>query len=135
MNTAASARKMSSKQRLIVWIVDDAEAVRKSIGAVLETADIEVRDYASAAEFLADFSPIAPSCIIVDHHMPDMTGLELLYHLRKEGNTVPVIMITGKGDANLKKKAMEAGAITMMHKPVDGEEIIALIESIFLNKE
>lgn len=119
---------MNSDPRLVVWIVDDAVSVRKSIGAVLETADILVRDYGSAGEFLADFAPTQPSCVIVDHHMPDMTGLELLIQLRKQGVTVPVIVITGQGDPLLKQKALQAGALTMLHKPVDGDELIALIE-------
>jgi two-component system, LuxR family, response regulator FixJ len=120
--------------RLIVWIVDDALSVRKSIGAVLETADIVVRDYGSAGEFLADFAPVEASCLIVDHHMPDMTGLDLLLHLRKEGVTVPVIVITGGGDAVLKEKALQAGAVTMLHKPVDGDELITLIESVIADR-
>lgn len=125
---------MTKDPRLVVWIVDDAVSVRKSIGAVLETADIEVRDYGSAGEFLAAFAPVEPSCLIVDHHMPDMTGLELLLHLRKEGNTVPVIVITGGGDAVLKEKALQAGAVTMLHKPVDGDELITLIESLIAGR-
>ena len=125
---------MTKDPRLVVWIVDDAVSVRKSIGAVLETADIAVRDYGSAGEFLADFAPVEPSCLIVDHHMPDMTGLELLLHLRKEGITVPVIVITGGGDAVLKEKAVQAGAVTMLHKPVDGDELITLIESVIADR-
>jgi FixJ family two-component response regulator len=119
---------------LVVWIVDDAEAVRKSLAAVLSTADIIVRDYGSAKEFLEDFSPGEPGCIIVDHHMPDMTGLELLMHLRNQGIDVPVIVITGQGDEVLKEKALKAGAMTMLHKPVDGEELIRRIEEIMANK-
>jgi two-component system response regulator FixJ len=121
--------------RLVVWIVDDAVSVRKSIGAVLETADIAVRDYGSAKEFLADFVPIEPGCLIADYHMPDMTGLDLLLHLRQEGITVPVIIVTGQGDSALKQKALKAGAVTMLHKPVDGDELIALIESVVADRD
>jgi two-component system CheB/CheR fusion protein len=116
--------------RIVVWIVDDAISVRKSIAAVLEAADLVVRDYGSADEFLADFAPMEPGCVVVDHHMPGMTGLELLLHLRREGITVPVIVITGRGDAVLKEKALKAGAVTMLHKPVDGDELITLIECV-----
>jgi two-component system response regulator FixJ len=121
-------------QCLSVWIVDDAVSVRKSIGAVLETADIVVRDYGSAREFLADFVPREPGCLIADHHMPDMTGLELLLHLREEGITMPVILITGRGDPVLKQKALKAGAVAALDKPVDGEELITLIESVIANR-
>jgi two-component system, LuxR family, response regulator FixJ len=125
---------MTKAPGLVVWIVDDAVSVRKSIGAVLETADFTVRDYGSAGEFLADFAPVEPSCLIVDHHMPDMTGLELLRQLRTDGITVPVIVITGKGDPVVKQKALEAGAVTMLHKPVDGDELIALIEEVIASR-
>lgn len=121
---------MNAKPRLVVSIVDDTVSVRKSIGAVLETSDITVRDYGSARDFLADFASPAAGCLIVDHHMPDMTGLELLLHLRREGHTIPVIVITGKGDAALREKAIKAGAVNLLYKPVDGEELITLIESV-----
>jgi FixJ family two-component response regulator len=121
---------MSAEPRLVVWIVDDAVSVRKSIGAVLETSDITVRDYGSARDFLADFLQPADGCLIVDHHMPDMTGLELLLHLRQLGHSIPVIVITGKGDAALRDKAIKAGAVNLLYKPVDGEELITLIESV-----
>ncbi len=114
----------------VVWIVDDAESVRKSIAAVLATTGIVVRDYGSAEEFLADFEPQDPCCVVVDQHMPGMTGLELLARLRKEDVAVPVIVITGQGDALLKERALQAGALTMLHKPVDGDELITLIEGI-----
>jgi FixJ family two-component response regulator len=125
---------LNTAPRHVVWIVDDAISVRKSIGAVLETANMLVKEFGSAREFLADFSPVEPSCLIVDHHMPDMTGLELLLHLRKEGISIPVIVITGGGDAALKEKALQAGALTMLHKPVDGEGLITLIEGLIAVK-
>jgi len=63
-----------------------------------------------------------------------MTGLDLLLHLRKERIAVPVIVITGQGDPVMKEKALKAGAVTMLHKPVDGDELIALIEGLIANK-
>lgn len=125
---------MSENPRRVVWIVDDAESVRKSIAAVLSTADILVRDYGSASEFLDDFVPEETGCIIVDQHMPDMSGLELLILLRQRGITTPAIVITGQGDALLQQRALQAGAATMLHKPVDGDELIGLIEKVMANK-
>lgn len=125
---------MSTDPRLVVWIVDDATSVRKSIAVVLETADMVVHEYGSAEEFLIDFAPTEPCCLIVDQHMPDMTGLELLLHLRKKGVAIPIIVITGQGDLALKDKAMHAGAVTMLHKPVDGDDLISLIGSVMANK-
>jgi two-component system response regulator FixJ len=126
---------VNNDHRLVVWIVDDAESVRKSVAVVLETDGIVVRDYGSAREFLAEFEPVASGCLVVDHHMPDMTGLELLLDLRKRGITIPVIVITGDGDALLKEKAIKAGALTMLHKPVNGRELAALIKSVIPNSQ
>jgi FixJ family two-component response regulator len=114
--------------------VDDSESVRKSIAAILSTADIAVRDYCSAREFLGDFVPGGCGCLIVDQHMPDMTGMELLILMRQRGIDIPVIVITGQGDAQMKEKALQAGATTMLHKPVDGEDLIELIEKIMAKK-
>jgi FixJ family two-component response regulator len=125
---------MGTAKRTVVWVVDDAESVRKSIAAVLETANMAVCDYASAADFLADFKPGAVGCLIVDHQMPDMTGLELLRHLQAESGAPPTIVISGHGDEKLKRHVMSAGAITMLNKPVDAGELIELIERVTLNR-
>jgi two-component system, chemotaxis family, CheB/CheR fusion protein len=124
---------MGTGKRTVVWVVDDVESVRKSIAAVLETANMAVCDYASAADFLAEFKPGAVGCLIVDHHMPDMTGLELLQHLQAGAGAPPTIVISGHGDARLKDHVMSAGAISMLNKPVDAGELIELIERVTLN--
>lgn len=118
-------------KRTLVWVVDDVESVRKSIAAVLETADMTVRDYRCAADFLADFKDGTAGCLIVDHHMPDMTGLELLRHLRAgSGAPPPTIVISAHGDRALKDKVMAAGAVAMLDKPVDAGELIAMVEGV-----
>ena len=126
---------MGSKNRVLVWVVDDADSVRQSLAAVLETADIQVQGYPSAKAFLDDFEPDSTGCLIVDHHMPDMTGLELLQHLRVRDTKIPTIFITGRGDAAMTENALKAGAIAVLNKPVDGDELITLIESVMLNNK
>jgi len=120
---------MIVKRRAAVWVVDDTEPVRKSLAALLETADMTVRDFSSAKSFLDNFEPGAADFLIVDHHMPDMTGLELLQHLGAREELPLAILITAHGDEVLRKQALEAGAITMLDKPVDGDEIIDLIRT------
>src|SRR4051812_41636572 len=124
---------MGADAQGLVWIVDDAESVRKSLSAVLETADMAVRDYPSAAAFLADFDPAIPGFLIVDHQMPEMTGLELLQALRARGDMPPAIVITGDGDAALKTKVLAAGGLAMLNKPVDGDELIVMLEKLKAN--
>jgi two-component system CheB/CheR fusion protein len=124
---------MATGKRTVVWVVDDVESVRKSIAAVLETANMAVCDYASAGEFLAAFKPGAVGCLIVDHHMQGMTGLELLQHLKDTSGVPPTFVITGQGNAGLNERLLAAGAIKVLNKPVDGDEIITLIEHVMLN--
>ena len=119
--------------RTLVWLVDDVESVRKSIAAVLETANMRVQDYSSAAEFLADFKPGTAGCLIVDHHMPGMTGLELLVHLRAGPGAPPIIVISAHGNQALRNRILKAGAVAMLDKPVDADELIAVVEQALVN--
>jgi len=124
---------MAPGHKAVVWIVDDAESVRKSLAAVLETAAMVVREFPSARAFLSEFDPEEVGCLVVDHHMPDMTGLELLQHLKALGAVPPAIVITGDGDGALKQRVLEAGALAMLNKPVDGDELIVMLEKLTLN--
>ncbi len=120
---------MAVASEVVVWLVDDAASVRKSIRAVLESTDITVRDYASAREFLADFRAGSRGCLVVDQHMPFMSGIDLLQHLANCRIAPPAIVITGQGSSALRTKALQAGAVAMLDKPVDGVELIELIEA------
>jgi FixJ family two-component response regulator len=119
--------------RTLVWLVDDVESVRKSIAAVLETANMRGRDESSAREFLIDFKPGTVGCLIVDHQMPGMTGLELLIHLNAERRAPPTIVISAHGDKALRNRIMAAGAVAMLDKPVDAGELIAVVERALVN--
>ncbi len=112
----------------IVWVVDDTESIRTSVRAVLEARSHKVRTCASAGEFLQQFVPGEAGCLIVDFQMPGMTGLELLQQLRASGHSLPVIVITGAGDAALAKRIMTIGALAMLHKPIDADALITLVE-------
>ncbi len=112
----------------IVWVVDDTESIRTSVRAVLEARSHNVRTCASASEFLQQFVPGEAGCLIVDFQMPGLTGLELLKQLRVSGHTLPVIVVTGAGDATLAKRIVESGAIAMLPKPVDASHLVTLVE-------
>jgi two-component system, LuxR family, response regulator FixJ len=111
----------------IVHVVDDDEAVRDSMRALLESYGIEVRAYASAREFLVA-SPVQPKgCVLVDLHMPGMGGLELLEALKAQLSSIPVIAITGRSDSMLKARATRAGAVTLLEKPVSDEALLSTL--------
>jgi two-component system response regulator FixJ len=110
------------------WIVDDSRSVRESTRALLESSGIDTLDYGSAREFLDHFDPAATGCLVADFHMPGMTGLELLREIRARGSALPVIIITGRGDGQLREQAMDAGALTFLNKPVDEDELLGFVE-------
>ena len=114
-------------QPAVVWVVDDVKSVRESIAAALGAAGLAVRDYGSARAFLADFKPTGRGCLVLDYNMPEMTGLELLQKLAKDQSLPPTIVITGHGNKALEEKLLAAGAIAMLDKPVDADELAALI--------
>lgn len=111
-----------------VFVVDDDEAVRESTRALLESYGMTVHDFASAGEFLRANPKPACGCLLLDIHMPGMSGTELMDELRARGATIPVIGITGRYDAALGARVKGAGAIELLLKPVDDAELKATID-------
>jgi FixJ family two-component response regulator len=109
-----------------VCVVDDDEAVRDSMRALLESYGIAVEDYSSAREFLPH-SCDSRDCILLDLHMPDMDGLQLLGAMREQGSLRPVIIITGRGDEQLSARAVQAGAYKLLNKPVEDDLLLHAI--------
>lgn len=114
-----------------VIVIDDHESVRCSLRALLETADYQVKDYATAIAFLADGPPAPGACLIVDVRMPGMSGLELLKELRKRNIRIPLIVVTGHADILMAVQAMRAGALDFLEKPFDGDVLLASVKRAF----
>ena len=112
----------------LIYVVDDDEAVRDSLSALLEARDYIVRTFASAPEFLAAAPTLRPGCLIADIRMPEMDGLELQQRLIERGLRFPLIMITGHGDVPLAVRAMKAGAVDFIEKPFAVETILKSAE-------
>jgi len=113
----------------VVHIVDDDEAVRKSLTFLLSTAGMPVRVYESAMSFLSALSTLQAGCLITDVRMPDMIGIELLQRLRQKDVKLPVIVITGHGDIPLAVEAMKSGAVDFIEKPFAEEAILRAVRS------
>jgi len=111
----------------VVHIVDDDEAVRRSLAFLLGTAGIPIRLYDSALAFVAVLPQVRGGCLITDVRMPEMTGLELLGELHAKSVNLPAIVITGHGDIPLAVEAMKAGAIDFIEKPFEGEAILRAV--------
>lgn len=102
-----------------IHLIDDDEAVRRSISFMLRTSGYLVKTYASGADLLAVGTAIAPGCIFLDVRMPDMDGLQVQRALREIGVLLPVIVMTGHGDVSVAVQAMKAGAIDFIEKPFE----------------
>lgn len=113
----------------IVHVIDDDEAVRTSIAFLLEMAELPVRTYASALEFLAIADQVKDGCVVTDVRMPEMSGLDLVRRLKERGITAPVIVITGHGDVPLAVEAMRAGVVDFIEKPFEHEVLLSSIRS------
>jgi two-component system response regulator FixJ len=110
----------------VVAVVDDDEAVLHSMKFLLETAGIPVAAYNSAAAFLSDGVDLAV-CLIVDYHMPEMTGLELVVHLRRVSVPIPALLVTAFPLIEVIDRANRLG-IKVLSKPVDPDDFLGFIE-------
>lgn len=112
-----------------IFVVDDDEVVRDSLKVLLETRQFAVRDFGSGPAFLADRGATgAPGCLVLDIHMPEMSGLELLRRLRDNGDQLPVILVTGRRDPSAQTQAQALGAVTLLDKPISHPALFAAIE-------
>ena len=118
---------MTGIERRKVAIVDDDAAVRDSLRFLLETIGHSVETFASGAEFLkADRERLA--CLILDHHMPEMTGLELAERLRAEGAGIPILLVTGSRSPAIVARAAEVGINRVLEKPLIEEDLLDFID-------
>ena len=114
-----------------VYIVDDDEAVRDSLSALLESKGYAVTSFGSAPEFLETARSLSAGCVVVDIRMPEMDGLELQQRLIQRSLGFPLIVITGHGDVPLAVRAMKAGAIDFIQKPFDSQTILDSLKAAF----
>jgi two-component system response regulator FixJ len=110
-----------------VAIVDDDLEVLDSLKFLLEATGYTVDIYGSAAAFL-EARTARPACLILDHHMPQMTGLELASHLRSKGIAIPVLLITVQPSPAIIARATQLG-IKVLSKPPTEEELLSFVEA------
>ncbi|HWP27062.1 MAG TPA: response regulator FixJ [Xanthobacteraceae bacterium] len=115
----------------VVHVIDDDEAMRKSLSFMLRAAKLEVHTYASATEFLERLPQAKSGCVVTDVRMPGISGIDLLKRLRELKAAMPVIVITGHGDVPLAVQAMKEGAIDFLEKPFEEGAMLAAIRSAF----
>jgi FixJ family two-component response regulator len=111
-----------------VYVVDDDLPVRRAVARVLKVAGYKVVTFASAREFLAHDGLEHLACLILDVRMPEQDGFELLEALHADGRQVPVIFITGHGDVPMAVRAMQAGAVDFLAKPLDEQVLLEAVD-------
>ena len=111
-----------SGENAIVFVVDDDPSVREALESLLRSVGLGVRTFASAQDFLSNERPSVPSCLVLDVHLPGLSGFDLQQELAKTGVQISIIFITGRGDIPMSVRAVKAGALEFLPKPFDNEE-------------
>jgi len=101
----------------VVFVVDDDHAMRDAVSELLNSVGLKVCAYACADDFLLDYNPNQPGCLLLDIRMPGMDGLELQESLRTRQHSLPIVFLTGYGDVPMAVRAMQEGAIDFIEKP------------------
>jgi two-component system, LuxR family, response regulator FixJ len=113
---------------VLVHVVDDDEAIRRSASFMLKTAGFQVRTHESGVELLKQVRQLEAGCILLDVRMPGMDGLQVQEELRKSGCLLPVIVMTGHGDITVAVQAMKAGALDFIEKPFEKQTLVQALE-------
>jgi FixJ family two-component response regulator len=110
-------------KRSLVSVVEDDQFFRESMKRLMRSLGYQVEAFASAADFLASPRLGETGCLIADVNMPVMTGLDLHRHLMASGHAIPTILVTAYADDRTASRALEAGVIYYLRKPVDEEHL------------
>jgi RNA polymerase sigma factor (sigma-70 family) len=118
-------------EELTIFLVDDDQGMRESLTLLLELEGYRVRSFASPRDFLEAFSSCEHGCVILDQRMPEMTGTELQRLLSERDCFPPIIFLSAFGDVPTTVRAIQAGAIDFLEKPVSREILLQRIEAAF----
>ena len=110
-----------------VAVVDDEAPVRTALSRLLRLADFDVATFASGEEFLASLDTRRPDCVILDIHMPGLSGFDVQSRMRDAHIVVPVIFITASDEIDLGRRILEAGGKRLLRKPFSNDELLAAI--------
>ena len=111
----------------LIYVVDDDDAVRAALRALLETAGYRTARFESGVAFLDSLDTVRGACALLDVKMPELDGLEVQRRLNDRGVTLPVIIVTGHGDIAMAVQAMRAGAVDFLEKPVSRDRLLEAV--------
>lgn len=115
-----------------VFIVDDDQAVARSLRWLIETVRLKVETFSSAQAFLDGYESSKPGCLVLDVRMPGMSGLDLQERLAAQRIHVPIIFITGHGDVQMAVRAVQSGAFDFVEKPFNDQDLLDRIQKAII---
>jgi FixJ family two-component response regulator len=110
-----------------VYIVDDDISIREALSTLIRSVGLSVRTFTSAVEFLDAALPEAAACLVLDVRLPGLSGLDLQGELARAGVHIPIIFISGHGDIPMTVRAMKAGAVEFLPKPLREQDLLGAI--------
>jgi FixJ family two-component response regulator len=119
---------MTSPDTPTVFIVDDDGRMRAAMQRLLKTVGLHSEAFATPQDFLRRKLPDAPSCLVLDIRLPEMSGLDVQHRLSEAGVHIPIIFITGHGDIPMTVQAMKSGAVEFLTKPFRDQDLIDAIQ-------
>ncbi|MQT15026.1 response regulator transcription factor [Segnochrobactrum spirostomi] len=129
MNHSTADGRRATPQEPIVYVVDDDPAVRDALSSLFRSVGLQVATFASAPQLVAQPFANAPSCIVLDIRMPEVSGLDFQAQLARIGNHIPVIFMTGHGDIPMSVRAMKAGAVDFLTKPFRDQDLLDAVSA------
>jgi FixJ family two-component response regulator len=111
-----------------ISVIDDDESVRRALRRLLRSVGWNVESFATAEEFLQSPGQPAPRCLVLDVHLPGMSGLELQKQLQAEGRAVAVVFITAYADDQMRELALGEGAIALLQKPFEEQSLLDAVD-------
>jgi FixJ family two-component response regulator len=112
-----------------VFVVDDNTGVRRSVEALMRSAELDIETYASGEEFLAAYDPGRPGCLVLDIRLGQKSGLDLQDELRRRKAMLPIIVLTGHGNVPTSVRALKAGAVDFLQKPVPPRMLLERVQA------
>src|SRR6266516_1533662 len=120
---------MSEQQAGMISVVDDDASLRRSVRNLLMSVGFEVQAFASAEELLESPKRENTGCLVLALRLTGMSGLELLTHLATIGSRIPVIILTAHGDAEVRQRVLQAGAVALLGKPFRGDALLDAVRT------
>ncbi len=113
------------------YVVEDDESIRTLWRWLMESNGIAVRTFGSAPEFITGYPSGAPGCLVLDLHLPGMSGLELQEHLKRTQIDIPIVFVTAHGDVRTAVTALKEGAVDFIEKPFSYREAVSIVQKAF----